>query len=280
MKKILYAALSLALTAILISATTSSPASPCDSPVVGDHSGAPGETNCSGCHSSPVNPDQPALHFEFENAPVAYKPDSVYLMHLKIKRAGHTKFGFVCTSLDPSNAAAGSFSLINTSTTRIYTMGGRRYVSHTPCGADSQDSMAWTYQWKAPATNKGKIKFYLSTLVANHDHALTGDTTYTRTLELDALSQPLGIKSNEANNIKFNVFPTLFTNGFTIDFTGAAPGQLKTISLHNIQGKLMLKNSTTNSSHYQSVDETIPNGIYFLMIDVAGKKQTCKILKQ
>ena len=192
---------------ILISATNNV-SSPCDSPVVGDHSGAPGETTCSGCHSAPVNPNVPDLHFEFENGATQYQLDSSYLVHIRIKRAGHSKFGFVCSALDTTNTSVGTFSLINVSSTRTYTLGGRRYVSHTPCGADSQDSATWTYKWKAPSINKGKVKIYMSMLVSNHDEALTGDTTYTGVLQINS-STITGIKNQTINTYQSKVFPLL-----------------------------------------------------------------------
>ena len=281
MKKIVYLAFGFISAFVFISATVTAPATPCDSPLVGDHSGAPGETNCSGCHSSPVNPDQPLLHFEVENGPTTvYKPDSTYLIHLKIKKGGHNKFGFVCTSLDPANAAAGTFSLINTTTTRLFTSGGRKYVSHTPCGADSQDSIAWTYQWKAPSSDKGKIKIYMSMLVANHDQALTGDTTYTRILELNGPPQIVGINDPAFSYRKIRVIPTVFSEGFTMDFGSNSQNEVMSFSLYNLQGKLILSNTTVKPVLYQKVDESIPNGIYILKASYAGKSETYKLVKQ
>ncbi len=279
MKKIITLLCALICTRIFISATITNPATPCDSPLVGDHSGAPGETNCSGCHSSPVNPDLPMLHFEVESGASQYKPDSTYLIHLKIKRKGHDKFGFVCTSLDPGNIAAGTFSLINNVTTRLFTSGGRKYVSHTPCGADNQDSIAWTYQWKAPSSNKGKIKIYMSMLVSNHDQALTGDTTYTRILELDGPPQSVGILQHGVSSSKSSVAPTIFSDGFTISFGQSNINEQKTFSIYNIQGAHILTNSTAMQSYYQKMDESFPAGVYFLKINSTGKQETIKVIK-
>ncbi len=263
---------------ILVSATYR-PQSPCDSPLVGDHSGAPGETNCSGCHSSPVNPNIPDLHYEVENNIIQYQPDSIYLVHIRIRRAGHNKFGFVCSSLDSTNTSVGTFSLINAAITRTYTLGGRRYVSHTPCGADSQDSTTWTYKWKAPSVDKGKIKIYMSMLVANHDEALTGDTTYTRILQMNSPSIA-GIKNKSLDLYPTKVFPTLFSNSYNVEFNPFFNNQIKSISLFDVNGKLVQKNTTKESSYKQEIERVLEGGIYILRVQCADKTENFKLIKQ
>lgn len=252
--------------------------SPCDSPLVGDHSGAPGEGNCSACHSSPVNPDIPDLHFEAGNNDSVYVPGNTYLVHIKIKRSGHNKFGFVCSSLDTNNNSKGAFGLINTAITRTYTLGGRNYVSHTPCGADSQDSMTWTYNWTAPVTNAGKIKIYMSMLVANHDEALTGDTTYTRILTLTPSI------NNAVENLKAGsaamIYPTPFNDAFQIDFSSENIGQIKQVLLYSSTGKLIDSFETNSNKITHSLNPNLPSGLYFVRIVCAKKTQVLKIIKQ
>ncbi|MBL7935501.1 MAG: T9SS type A sorting domain-containing protein [Bacteroidia bacterium] len=263
---------------ILVSATNNTQ-SPCDSPIVGDHSGAPGETNCSGCHSSPVNPNVPDLHFEFENSVTQYQLDSSYLVHIKIKRSGHSKFGFVCSALDTTNTSVGTFSLINVAATRTYTLGGRRYISHSPCGADSQDSAIWTYKWKAPSLNAGKVKIYMSMLVANHNEALTGDTTYTRIIQINP-STIAGINNLTENSFQTKVFPTIFSNSFNIEFNPAFSNQLKSIYLYNINGKCVLKHATKESNYNQEIENDLKAGIYVLKIEYPNKTESIKLIKQ
>lgn len=277
-KKTLIIISALAIIFICISATVAVK-SPCDSPLVGDHSGAPGETTCSGCHSAPVNPNIPDLHFEFENNNSLYQLDSSYLVHIRIRRSGHSKFGFVCSALDTTNASVGAFSLINVSTTRTYTLGGRRYVSHTPCGADNQDSAIWTYKWKAPSLDKGKVKIYMSMLVANHDEALTGDTTYTRTLQINS-PNTVGLKNYNLNAYKTKVKPTVFSNYFSIDFNPECNNQLKTISLFDFNGNLVLKNTTIESGYEQAIESSLLAGVYLLKIEYLNRVENIKLIKQ
>ncbi len=262
---------------IIFIAATKSVLSPCDSPTVGDHSGAPGETNCSGCHSSPVNPDIPDLHFEAGNNDSTYVPGNTYLIHIKIKRNGHDKFGFVCSSLDTNNNSKGAFTLINSALTRIYTLGGRNYVSHTPCGADSQDSATWTFNWIAPATNLGKVKIYMSMLVANHNEDLTGDTTYTRILTLNPSSNN-GIAF--FNSIKTTtVYPTSFHNSFTIEFNEHYNNSIKQVYIYSIEGRLIETFKTSENKILYTLNSLLDAGVYMIRINYIDKSEMIKIYK-
>ncbi len=270
MKKIIYFISSILVVLIFVSST-------CDSPIVGDHSGAPGETNCSGCHSAPVNPNLPELLFEVGSNDSIYVPGSTYLVRLSIKRTGHNKFGFVCASLDSLNTSKGSFNLINTTTTRKYSMGGRDYISHTPCGADGADSISWTFNWIAPDSNRGVIKMYMSMLVANHDHALTGDTTYTRVISLSPSI------SNEVPWINISqrakVYPTLFINDLSIEFNPRFNNSIKQVLLINSDGKVADQFSTAKSNINFTIKKDLGCGIYFLKINYVTTSEMIKVIK-
>jgi hypothetical protein len=272
MKKIIFASLSVSLYLMVISST-------CDSPVVGDHSGAPGETNCSGCHTTaPVNPDIPDLHFEVGNNDSIYTPGNTYLVHLSIKRIGHNKFGFVCSTLDTMNNSKGAFGVIDAINTRKYTLGGRNYFSHTPCGADSQDSISWTFNWTAPSTNAGKIKFYMSMLVANHDEALTGDTTYTKVLSL-LPSAPSGVNELSSEQ-KAKVYPTFFKDEINIYFNSTFDNTIKELILMNRLGQVIQRKISNDTKTVLKIDKSLSGGIYFLKIKYASTSEVVKIVKQ
>lgn len=277
MKRVLAIFIILGIYVIFTSSVTETP-SPCDSPFVGDHSGAPGETNCSGCHISPVNPDLPDLSFALDSNQQNYIPGKNYLVHLKIHRLGHDKFGFVCTSLDTLNRAKGTFDLIDSISTRKFDSGNRKYISHTPCGADSKDSIYWTFRWMAPAINSGTIKIYMSSLVANHDHALTGDTTYTKILTLRA---SLPINSINLEDVKFvKVYPVLFSDLLIIEFNEAVLYKKKQITFTSLTGCIIESFSTSDQNVTHSFFENISTGIYFLQIRIDGITQTYKLIKQ
>lgn len=277
MKNIIVIFLIIGACLIFSSSITEVP-SPCDSPFVGDHSGAPGETNCSGCHISPVNPDVPDLYFALDSNQHTYIPGKSYLVHLKINRFGHDKFGFVCTSLDSLNRSKGTFDLIDTIATRKFNSGNRMYVSHTPCGADSKDSIYWQFRWNAPTINAGTLRIYMSSLVANHDHALTGDTTYTRIL---TLTPSIPINSIDLFNFNFvKVYHTLLDQFFIIEFGEQFQSDEKQIVIMDLNGRPLESFSTIDQKITYSLSSIQNSGIFFLQIKIKGLLRIYKIIKQ
>lgn len=191
------------------------PLNTCDSPVVGGHTGAPGETGCNGCHPGTANTGSAAIQFDLGTT--TYVPGQTYTGFVRISQAGMQKFGFSALALRKSNnTTTGTFGLINATRTRTYSDGNRKYVSHTPCGADSAEANSWSFTWKAPTTNVDTIVVYLGALAANHNHALSGDFGYERKIVLapqtvSAVADPVKnqlkvIHNQEANQIMVSGF--------------------------------------------------------------------------
>lgn len=261
----------------LFTNSTNEMPSPCDSPVVGDHSGAPGETNCTGCHSGPVNPDKVNLTFELDGKDSTYKPGTSYLIHVGIQRKGHDKYGFVSTSLDTLNKSKGTYTIINSVTTRKFSSGGRNYISHTPCGADSVDRISWDYTWTAPPTNVGKIKFYISTLVANHDHSLSGDTTYTKVINLFPF-QSTDVGNFDTESIK--IFPNPATDVITI--SGLNESKITHLSVTDVTGMKVIEQKIISSAIYKLNlnNYSLSAGMYFLNINTENSSYQKILFKQ
>lgn len=179
--------LSLAAALLTLANFSPPPPGPCDSPVVGGHTGAPGESSCTGCHGGTANTGPGSLTLVLSDTTLRYVPGETFDATVVMRQIGREKFGFVGLALkDAGNTTIGTFTIDDVVRTRTYNDGPRKYVSHTPCGADATppDSLSWTFHWKAPATNVGNITLYLAGLAANHNHALSGDDTYTLKVHL------------------------------------------------------------------------------------------------
>ncbi|MEO6692989.1 MAG: hypothetical protein ABIO44_11660, partial [Saprospiraceae bacterium] len=175
------------------------------------------------------------------------------------------------------NKSKGTYTIINSVTTRKFSSGGRNYISHTPCGADSVDIISWDYNWSAPPTNVGKIKFYISTLVANHDHALSGDTTYTKVLELKP-AMISGIEDNNKASLSV-VVPTISANEFKVKIDNRYENELKRILVLNMDGKVVV-NLSCHSQEIVFGNESIKDkGVYLIQIKCMGNLQNLKIVK-
>lgn len=160
---------------------------PCDSPVVGGHTGAPGETSCTGCHGGVTNTGPGSLQLALSDTTLRYSPGEIFDATVTMRQSGLNKFGFVGLALkDAGNTTIGAFTIDDIVRTRTFSDGPRKYVSHTPRGADASppDSLSWTFHWKAPTTNMGNITLYIAGLAANHNHGLSGDFTYTLMVHL------------------------------------------------------------------------------------------------
>jgi hypothetical protein len=248
---------------------------PCDSPNVGGHTGAPGETGCNGCHIGTANTGPAIIDFDLGTA--TYVPGQTYMGLVRVQQPGMQKFGFVCLALKHSNnTTIGDFGIINGARTRKFTESNREYVSHTPCGADSADSNTWTFNWTAPPVNEDTIIIYLGALAANHDHALTGDFGY----EQQMILTPQVSSVEEIKEDLFSVYPNPFKNELKISSEKNLTG---TLSILDFAGKSVInpvevtneKSITLNLDDYN----TITSGIYFIKIETAAFTGMRKIIK-
>lgn len=250
----------------------------CDSPVVGDHSGAPGELPCTGCHGGTANTGGGLLDFNLGGGITQYVAGQTYTGVVHMKQGTLNKFGFVTSILKTSdNGNAGSFTVLDGVRTRKYTLGGRNYFSHTPCGADTDTAgtITWTFTWTAPSTNVGTIKVYMAGLAANHNDAVTGDLTYTLTKTL-TFGGTTGITEAEENKIE--LFPNPVSDKITIKNTGLSV-PIDKIEFYDIAGKAsMIEVSPTFINSKIDIDvSAFSQGIYFVKISSGEKIITKKI---
>ena len=171
-------------------------ADPCSAPLLGaSHSGAPGEVSCTGCHSGSSNSGLGSINYLIGNGTTNYSPNELYTIQFSMEEEDVNQFGFQTVALKTSdNSNAGTFSLVDEENTRLMSGMGRTYVGHTVCGADADPEgfQQWIFNWLAPDSDVGDVKFYLSSLATNHNHSTTGDHTYTQVITLSYNETILG----------------------------------------------------------------------------------------
>jgi hypothetical protein len=263
--------------AIFINGTTDT-LSPCDSPVVGGHTGAPGETSCNSCHGG--TPNSGSAIIDFDLGTTTYNPGQTYTGFVRLQQTGMQKFGFVCLALKNSNnTTIGAFNLLDTVRTRTYADGNRNYVSHTPCGADSIDANSWSFTWTAPPTNVDTITMYLGALAANHDEATTGDYGYKQKI---VLAPQVSNGINEINNNKIKVYPNPVADKIVVD--GIEGEKLITVSIIDISGKTVIEKMKPASDNpltvYMSENPMLLQGTYFIKITTNKSTYIKKIITQ
>lgn len=256
---------------VFISGTTSTQ-SPCDSPFVGGHTAAPGETGCNGCHAGTANSGNAIIDFDLGTD--TYIPGQTYQGFVRIQQAGFDKFGFSCLALKNStNTTIGSFSLIENVRTRTYADGNRNYVSHTPCGADSTGANSWNFTWTAPNSNEDTVTLYIGALVANHNHSTSGDFGYTRKIVLPV--QPVNSIS-ESSSYQLGIYPNPATN--EIAFQLPKTNSLYDFSITDLTGKTVMRQN--NYSGRSLNISQLPSGTYYMQIKTADNFYSSKFQKQ
>jgi hypothetical protein len=151
------------------------------------YTGAPGESDCTSCHSG-TSLNGGAFNSGIKilsNMPNGrYAANTTYHMTVRLITHNCVKFGFEVTSLNSaSTAAAGSFTVTDFTRTQKNISGSRQYMEQTFSGtsASSTDSTDWTFDWTSPlSTTQGNAIFYLAGNVTNNNSNSNGDTIYTK----------------------------------------------------------------------------------------------------
>ncbi len=270
-KKIIVAQFCFVAAFIFINGTTSTQ-SPCDSPYVGGHTGAPGESGCNGCHAGTANSGNATIDFDLGTS--AYVPGQTYQGFVRIQQAGFSKYGFSGLALKNSaHTTIGSFGLLDSVRTRTYADGNRNYVSHTPCGADSADANSWHFTWTAPDTNEDTITLYIGALVANHNHATSGDFSYTRQIVLPVQTAS---RTAEINSLPLSICPNPVASGFAVDLPETtAPYDF---CITDFSGKEVQRQKNYSATSISVA--LLPSGIYYLRIKAGEKNYSSRFQKQ
>jgi hypothetical protein len=197
--------------------------------------GAPGEGNCTQCHSGAVQDGtaENVLLITQGGVPVSnYTPGQQYNVNLSMV-SNPVKRGFQATALNSSNLMAGSFTgvagntAINGST--------KKYANHTSTSNTSAATPSWNWTWTAPAAGTGDVTFYIATNKTNNNGNDNGDMIY--------LSQFVVQESSGASLLEESAtdIELLSATADKIRLTATMGAkQINGISLHDATGKLLL----------------------------------------
>ncbi len=152
------------------------------------HTNAPGEDNCTACHTSfPVNSG--TGNISISGLPANYLPNQQIPVTVTVNQSDAVIFGFQLTAIDSQGRNVGTYTLPEQSPMQIQTIEGivdsnqRRYVEHTSDGVIPTQfgTKSWTFIWNTPSQRVGKVSFYASGTAANSDGGPSGDNIYTTT---------------------------------------------------------------------------------------------------
>lgn len=136
--------------------------------------GAPGEGNCTSCHSGAVQDGnavtQLVLTDQNNNVVTQYTPGYTYTVSLNSSPA--TKRGFqLSMRILSNNTQAGTVTA--STNTAVSTQGTKKFVNHKSSSVGSAGG--WSFTWVAPSTDVGDIRFYAAVNLTNNNNNDSGD---------------------------------------------------------------------------------------------------------
>lgn len=216
------------------------PASRTGAPAVG---GVAAEANCTACHTGfALNTAGATL--EILDVPASYITDSLYTLRVRMTStfAPPRRWGFQITAVrDADGQGAGTFDVTGLTTVQIVAgttvYASRRYVEHTSAGTFPLNNgpVEWTFRWRAPATNLGRIRFFAAGNAANNSSTNAGDRIYTTSAQSDP-HPLLDARPLAADDALEGAAPNPFRAGTTIRYALARAGAVD-LAVFDAQGR-------------------------------------------
>jgi len=145
-----------------------------------DRCGAPPTySTCNQCHTgTDLNAGGGAL--VLNGIPEVYTPGQTYIIDVELSDPTASRWGFEVAALDEAGNGAGS-ALSTNGEVQVSASAGIEYVKTTSAGTSTgtTGSKTWSYEWTAPASSAGTVRFYAAGNAANGSFSSSGDKIYT-----------------------------------------------------------------------------------------------------
>jgi hypothetical protein len=235
------------------------------------YTNAPGESNCTGCHSGTLNRGTfiSKLNLSGNAMKDGYMIDTIYNLTLSFSQPNVSKYGFQLTVLDSTNSPVGTLTSISSRTqkkTAAISGKVREYIEQTSSGSSTTSSnfVDWTFQWKAPSAITGKVTFYVVLNATNSSSTEQGDSIYSKTFTIEPNALMPTAKATASDTVicasRAIDFKGSGTNGVTSYFWNF-PGGTPSISnsqnpsiIYNTAGTFYAQFQTRNSYTTSKVD--------------------------
>lgn len=196
--------------------------------------GAPGEQNCTGCHSGTAqdgsNENNLTILDDGSTPVTTYIPGAQYTVNLAMN-SNPVKKGFQATALSSTNVMAGGFTAQAGNTSINGTT--RKYANHTSASNTNTSAPIWSWTWTAPATNVGDVTFYVASNKTNNNGNDNGDVIY---LSQHTLSAQSSSSLQEQNTSKISIRFNSELNQVMADFSSLNVSKMS-FNLTDLSGK-------------------------------------------
>ncbi len=191
--------------------------------------------------------------------PAQYQPGKTYPITVTISRTGQRRWGFeLAVRATSTKAQAGTIVATDTLNTQMVAQNGVQYIEHTLNGTFLGASQgSWSFNWTAPATAVGDVRFSCAGNAANGDFNNTGDFIYTTFVTSSAPTTPSQITyfAHLAVGGGFSTIFTLLNTGNT-----AASGNLILTGQDGNPLTVTLTDSSGAQIAASSIGVNIPSG--------------------
>lgn len=170
--------------------------------------------NCSNCHVFETGFGS----VEIIGLPAAYEPNGTYDLIVRVQDEAQFGAGFQFSAEADEDLVGVIIQTDEINTQLIDAGGGRIYIGHSGDGVnDSIDnweargrSVDYTFQWQAPPTDVGPIRFFAAGNAIDDDHWLDGDHTYLKSVTVEMTVDGDGDDDGDNDLADFSAFQTCF----------------------------------------------------------------------
>lgn len=234
--------------------------------------GAPGESNCTGCHAGTAQSAAGVIDVTFSGAGNEYVVGQSYTFTISV--ASGAKNGFEATLLDGSNIKAGTFN--SGSNYSVTTSGGRQYVRQNVASGIT----SWTINWTAPSTDMGDLTLYFAFNKSNNMNNAGGDIIYIGQYQIQSASFNTVTeyeKIDESIGLLFNSE----LNAFHVTCTLQDESDLLLV-IQDLSGKVTerVNLGKTNESSYEEtiyLSEKLKPGVYIASLFINNQAFNRKV---
>ena len=235
--------------------------------------GAPGEGNCTSCHSGSIQSPTGIIDVSFSGAGNEYVVGQNY--SFTISTSAGAKNGFQATILSSENTKAGDFT--SGANYSITTSSGRQYARHSA----SVGVTTWTVNWTAPAEDAGDLTLYYSFVKSDNMANPSGDLVYLGQFNLQSAvfnSITPYEKTGESLKVFYDASQKIFKTTFELADTDYVIFQL-----YSLDGKMItsLNPGLLSAGKYQYelfVDAGLVPGIYAVSVFIGNMVYTHKVV--
>jgi hypothetical protein len=241
--------------------------------------GAPGEGNCTQCHTgAAVNSGGATFTVSVLGQSITeYVPGQTYTMLIEFDNTTRITCGFELTALTSANTQGGLIVVDDPTNTQLSAQSGRQYLKHTTAGHTGQ--LSWQFKWTAPAAGTGPITFYAAGNSANGNGANSGDLIYTTSFTMTEGAAVAVKPAIEAGSL--TAFPNPATTMSMVSFNLKHAAQAS-LTLYDLQGRKAVSHdlglaAAGKHSERLEIPASIAAGTYILRLEADGKASAMRM---